>query len=158
MAFVTSSSYIYINGFGGLSGQTYSYYFALNALDMIPGPALYMHLTRRIDRKSIIIAGFAVILLPATLFSSCVRSPSANLTLEQQEDTGSAASLMSFIGIFTGSMEIVIISLNWGDTILALGAAMDMIAELPCEALWRLLSRKTFIKQIQETMGSAIHT
>jgi MFS transporter, DHA1 family, multidrug resistance protein len=80
MAFVASSPYIYINGFG-LSWQIYSYYFALNALGMIPGPTLYMHLTRRIDRKSIIIAGFAVSLLPATLFSSCVLPPGTNLTL-----------------------------------------------------------------------------
>jgi hypothetical protein len=35
---------------------------------------------------------------------------------QQQEDSGSAASLMICIGIFTGSMWIAITSLNLGNT------------------------------------------
>ena len=50
MAFIASSSYIYINGFG-LSEQVYSYYFALNALGMIGGPMLYMRLSKKYKRK-----------------------------------------------------------------------------------------------------------
>jgi MFS transporter, DHA1 family, multidrug resistance protein len=170
LAFIASSSYIYINGFG-LSAQAYSYYFALNALGMISGPMLYMRASRRFGRRSIIIAGFACItlsglaicsmghlqpwlfaalLLPATTASSCVRTPGANLMLEQQkEDTGSAASLMSFAGIFMGSIGMTIISLDWGNTILALGA-MNLIVGLTCEGLWLLLSQRKFIKQVPD--------
>ena len=125
MAFIAASSYIYINGFS-LSEQTYSYYFAFNALGMITGPVLYLRLARRFLRRSIIRTCFAVIsasglliallgsirplifamvLLPATIMASCVRTPGANLMLEQQEeDTGSASALMSCFGILMGSV------------------------------------------------------
>ncbi|MCX6677687.1 MAG: MFS transporter [Methanothrix sp.] len=43
LAFIASSSYIYINGFHQ-SEQVYSYYFAFNALGMIAGPVLYLRL------------------------------------------------------------------------------------------------------------------
>ena len=175
MAFIAASSYIYINGFG-LSEQTYSYYFALNALGMITGPVLYLRLSRRISRRSIIMACFATIsasgllitllggrepivfalvLLPATLMASCVRTPGANLMLEQQEeDTGSASALMSCFGIFMGSVGMTIISLPWSDTIQVLGT-MNILTGLTCLALWQLLSNKPFIKQIPETRFKA---
>ena len=66
---------------------------------------------------------FALVLLPATLMASCVRTPGANLMLEQQEeDTGSASALMSCFGIFMGSVGMTIISLPWSNTIQILGA------------------------------------
>lgn len=168
MAFIASSSYIYIDGFG-LSAQVYSYYFAFNALGMITGPMIYLHLARRIPRRSIIKFGFAGIsasgllialfgsirpfifalaLLPATVMSSCIRTPGANLMLEQQdEDTGSASALMSCFGILMGSVGMTIISLSWGDTIRVLGM-MNILTGLTCLALWLLLSNKPFVKQI----------
>ena len=171
MAFIAASSYIYINGFS-LSEQVYSYYFAFNAIGMITGPALYLRLSRRFARRSIIMACFAVIsasglliafigslepmifalvLLPATLMASCVRTPGANLMLQQQEeDTGSASALMSCFGIFMGSVGMTIISLPWSNTIRVLGA-MNILTGLTCLALWLLLSNKPFIKQIPET-------
>lgn len=170
MAFIASSSYIYINGFG-LSEQVYSYYFALNALGMIGGPMLYMRLSRRISRRSIIMTCFAAIsasglllsgfghlqpwmfatlLLPATISASCVRTPGANLMLEQQtEDTGSASALMSCFGIFMGSIGMTIISLNWSNTILVLGS-INILVGLTCEALWLLVSKKPYVKQVPD--------
>jgi len=170
MAFIASSSYIYIEGFG-LSEQVYSYYFALNALGMIGGPMLYMRLSRRTSRRTIIIACFAavsvsgifislfgniapwalaVLLLPATISASCVRTPGANLMLEQQkDDTGSASALMSCFGIFMGSIGMTIISLNWGNIVLVLGA-MNILIGLACEVLWLFIHRKPFVKQIPE--------
>jgi len=175
MAFIAASSYIYINGFG-LSEQTYSYYFAFNALGMITGPVLYLRLSRQISRRSIIIACFAVIsvsglliallgglepivfalvLLPATPMASCVRTPGANLMLEQQEeDAGSASALMSCFGIFMGSVGMTIISLPWSDTIKVLGA-MNILTGISCLTLWLLFSQKPFIKQIPETRFKA---
>jgi DHA1 family bicyclomycin/chloramphenicol resistance-like MFS transporter len=175
LAFIASSSYIYIDGFH-LSEQAYSYYFAFNALGMIFGPVLYLRLARRFTRRSIIMASFAVIacsgilialfggrgpyllalvLLPATVMCSCVRTPGANLMLEQQEeDTGSAAALMSCFGIFMGSIGMTIISWPWSDTIRILGA-MNIVTGLTCLALWLLLSDKPFIKQVPETRFKA---
>jgi DHA1 family bicyclomycin/chloramphenicol resistance-like MFS transporter len=83
--------------------------------------------------------------------TSCVRTPGANLMLEQQEeDTGSASALMSCFGIFMGSVGMTIISLPWSNTIQVLGA-MNILTGLTCLALWQLLSNKPFIKKIQET-------
>jgi DHA1 family bicyclomycin/chloramphenicol resistance-like MFS transporter len=170
MAFIAASSYIYINGFG-LNEQVYSYYFAFNALGMITGPMIYLHLARRIPRRSIIKFGFAGIsasgllialfgsirpsffalaLLPATIMASCIRTPGANLMLEQQdEDTGSASALMSCFGILMGSVGMTIISMPWGNTIRVLGM-MNILTGLTCLSLWLLLSNRPFIKQIPE--------
>jgi DHA1 family bicyclomycin/chloramphenicol resistance-like MFS transporter len=82
--------------------------------------------------------------------ASCVRTPGANLMLEQQEeDAGSASALMSCFGIFMGSVGMTIISLPWSNTIRVLGT-MNILSGLTCLALWRLLSNKPFIKQIPE--------
>jgi DHA1 family bicyclomycin/chloramphenicol resistance-like MFS transporter len=170
MAFIASSSYIYIDGFE-LSEQVYSYYFALNALGMIGGPMLYMRLSKKYKRRSIIfgcfvavsLSGllicylgglnpwiFAILLLPATISASCVRTPGANLMLEQQKgDSGSASALMSSFGIFMGSIGMIIISLNWDNTIVVLGV-MNILIGLTCMILWLLISQKPFIKQVPE--------
>lgn len=168
LAFVASSSYIYIDGFG-LSGQMYSFYFALNALGLIFGPIFYMYLTYRFDRKSIVSACFAAIaisgllvycfgntmpllfallLLPASIAGSLARAPGTYLMLEQQqEDTGSASSLMGCFGFLTGSIGMLLVSYDWGDMIMALGA-IDLIIGLACFALWLSIAKKPFITQV----------
>lgn len=168
MAFIASSSYIYIDGFG-LSEKLFSLYFAFNALGMIGGPMLYLRLSKRFRRYSIIIAGFistflggllvyhlgslqpwifALCLFPATIMGSCIRTPGANLMLEQQEeDTGSASALMSCFGIFMGSIGMTVISQEWGDTIRILGL-MNILVGVLCLGLWLLLSNRLFVKQI----------
>jgi len=170
MAFIAASSYIYINGFG-LSPQVYSYYFAINAVGMISGPMIYMRISRRYHRRSIIIACFgaisasgllvsffgglqpwmlAAVLLPAMISASCVRTPGTNLMLEQQRgDTGSAAALMSCFGILMGSLGMTIISLSWSDTILVLGM-MNTLVGLTCGALWLQISKKPYVTQVPE--------
>jgi DHA1 family bicyclomycin/chloramphenicol resistance-like MFS transporter len=170
MAFIAASSYIYINGFG-LSPQVYSYYFAINAIGMISGPILYMQISRRYRRRSIIIVCFGAIstsgllvsffgdfhpwflaaaLLPATISASCVRTPGTNLMLEQQKgDTGSAAALMSCFGILTGSFGMTIISLKWSDPILVLGM-MNLLVGVTCGSAWLRISRKPYVLQVPE--------
>jgi DHA1 family bicyclomycin/chloramphenicol resistance-like MFS transporter len=168
MAFIASSSYIYIDGFG-LSEKLFSLYFAFNALGMIGGPMLYLRLSKRFRRYSIIIAGFistflggllvyhlgslqpwifALCLFPVTIMGSCIRTPGANLMLEQQEeDTGSASALMSCFGILMGSIGMTVISQEWGDTIRILGL-MNILVGVLCLGLWLLLSNRPFVKQI----------
>jgi DHA1 family bicyclomycin/chloramphenicol resistance-like MFS transporter len=170
MAFIASSSYIYINGFG-LSPQVYSYYFAVNAIGMISGPMLYMRISRRYRRRTIIITSFAAVsvsgllvssfgglrpwmlaaaLLPATISASCVRTPGTNLMLEQQRgDAGSAAALMSCFGILMGSVGMTIISLNWSNTIVVLGM-MNVLIGLASGALWLQISTKPYVMQVPE--------
>ena len=175
MAFIASSSYIYINRFG-LNEQVFSCYFALNALCSLLGPILYIQLSRRFNRGSIIIScfavtaisgllvcslgsinpwAFAVSLLPATIAASGIRPPGTLLMLEQQqEDTGSASSLMGSFGIFMGSIGMLLISFEWSNIIFALGI-LNLITGLICGAGWLLISQKPFIKQVPNIIATA---
>ena len=168
MAFIASSTYIYQNGFH-LSGQVYSYYFALNALGMIVGPMIYLRLSRRFHAENIIwgcyvviatsgllicILGnlqpwiFALCVLPASTAHSCIRAPSANMMLEQQTgDTGAVSSLMGCTAMLMGSVGMQLISLPWSNTIIALGSLMLGIAVMS------LLAWPFVLKQIIRLPG-----
>ncbi len=162
MAFVASSSYIYVAGFG-LDETTYSYFFALNALGLILGPVAFIFLSRRYDIRKLItasyitiaVAGLAVVafgssaplafaltLLPATLCNSLIRSPGTNLMLEQhREDAGSASSLITCSSVLMGSAGMSFISLGWSDVVVVLGA-LNALAGLSCLIIWAVLSRE----------------
>jgi DHA1 family bicyclomycin/chloramphenicol resistance-like MFS transporter len=142
MAFIASSTYIYQHGFH-LSSQAYSLYFSLNALGSIVAPMIYLWLARRFHAEKIILACyvmtaasgllvcilgnlqpwiFALCILPATISGNCIRPPSTNMMLEQQKgDTGAVSSLMGCTGLLMGSLGMQLISLPWGNTIIALG-------------------------------------
>lgn len=175
MAFIASSSYIYMDGFG-VSAQVYSYYFMLNAIALILGPLTYLRLARRFRREWIITACFGMIavsgvlvlllgnlqpwvfalaLLPASFAGSCVRPPGANLMLEQQrQDTGSAASLMGSVGLLMGSLGMFIISLGTLNTILMLGI-LQIVIGLCCLALWTRVRRRILLIPMQERVEFA---
>ena len=162
MAFVASSSYIYVAGFG-LDEQGFSYYFALNAMGLILAPLAFIFLSRRYDIRPIITGGyiiigmaglavilfgnagplaFAISLLPATFCGSLIRAPGTNLMLEQQrQDTGSASSLISCSSVLLGSAGMSLISLGWSDVILVLGF-LNAIIGLSCLIIWSAISRR----------------
>ena len=155
LAFIASSTYIYQDGFH-LTGQVYSYYFAFNALGMIAGPMLYLWFAQRVHSENIILTClimiaasgllvcffgnlqpwvFALCILPASTAGSCIRPPAAHMMLEQQKgDTGSVSSLMGCTGLLMGSLGMQLISMPWGNMIIALGimtfatAAVSLIA------------------------------
>jgi DHA1 family bicyclomycin/chloramphenicol resistance-like MFS transporter len=163
LAFIASSTYIYQDGFH-LSSQVYSFYFFLNALGMIAGPMIYLWLSRRFNAESIIwvcfgtiaVSGllvcilgnlqpwiFALCILPASIAGNCIRPPSTNMMLEQQEgDTGAVSALMGCTGLLMGSLGIQLISLPWVNTIIALGIMTFSIA------LVSLIAWPFVIKQI----------
>ncbi len=156
LAFVSSSSYIYEDGFG-LSEQWYSYYFALNAVGLIAGPLLYLRLSRNFSRRSIVGAGFAAMiaagllvclfgslgplffalaLFPASLMGSCVRPPGAFLMLDQQrEDTGSAAALINCSSLVFGSAGMVLVFLSGNSLVFGLGA-INVAVGVVCLLAW----------------------
>ncbi len=170
LAFIASSSYIYINGFE-LSAQAYSYYFSINAVGMILGPILYIRFSRNHGRRPVVMACFFVIalggllmcffgglqpwmltivLFPATISSSAVRTPGANLMLEQQrEDTGSAAALMGCFGVLAGTVGMAVISMDWHNMILVLGM-MHLLVGLVCTGLWVFMSKMMFVTNVPE--------
>ncbi|HRF50231.1 MAG TPA: multidrug effflux MFS transporter [Anaerolineales bacterium] len=162
LAFVSASTYIYQDGFG-LSGQAYSFYFGLNAVCLIAGPALYMRLSRRVHPETIIRAGFlvslasgvlvvllgnlapyafALAILPSSIAGSIIRPPSTNLMLEQQSgDTGSMVSVIGCVGLLMGSLGMTLISLPWGNTIVALGSMIILTSGISLFA-WPLVIRQ----------------
>ncbi len=168
MAYITTSSYIYIDGFG-LKDQTYSYFYACTAVFLIIGPMLYVKLSKIFKSNSImtvdfivvIISGillvtigksspyiFALSLIPAMLCGNMLRPPSTNLMLAQQDDNiGSASSLISFSNTIMGSIGMILITLNVGNKIVAIGLMYIIVAAISL-TLWLLLHKRSFIKQI----------
>ncbi len=166
LAYVASSSYIFQDGFG-VSEIAFSVYFAANAVFAVLGPLVYMWLSARLPRVTILTWSFGVFfasgllicllggrapwlftacLIPATVASGVVRPPGANMMLEQQkQDTGSASSLMSCFGILSGSVGILVISQDWGNRVLALGC-LYAVSGLLCSVLWQYARRAPFVK------------
>jgi len=167
MAFIAASSFVYIQGFG-MTEEFYSFYFAFNSLGALAGPLLYLQLSRWIAPGNIItgcfgllmtcgivldVAGsfsptlFALTMLTATIALSMLRPPTANLLLSQQQtDTGSAASLINFMGMLMGSIGMFLISMETGGLIPSLGL-MQILVGAVCGSLWLLVRRKSFIRQ-----------
>lgn len=170
MAFVSSSSYIYQETFR-LSSQVYSYFFAFNAAGLLIGPLIYMRLSARFSRFSIInacftvmiLSGFlvflmgrsgpwvfAIVLLPATIVASCVRPPGTFLMLDQHKgDSGSASSLISSFQTVMGSIGIMLVSLNPGNHVQVVGA-INIIIGLLCIILWLILTKRPFLSKVRE--------
>jgi len=143
MAFVGISPTIFIEHFG-LSEQAYTIYFAANAGVSVIVALAYIRISQIIRPMLIITGSFIMSILSGILTilfgefhpmlflvsiaigSSAFalqRPPSMNLMIEQQDkNTGSASSLMfCFMGLF-GSMGLVIISMDWSNRIIILGA------------------------------------
>ena len=165
LAFVSASSYIYQEEFG-LSEQSYSFYFALNAVGLIAGPLLYLWLSRHISRRTIVTSGFtavigggllvcffgnmgplifALALFPASLMGSSVRPLGAFLMLDQQkEDTGSASALINCSGLVFGSAGMVLVFLNGGDLVFSLGA-INVAVGVVCLLGWTAIGRRGLV-------------
>ncbi|HOI12313.1 MAG TPA: Bcr/CflA family efflux MFS transporter [Methanoculleus sp.] len=166
LAFVSASSYIYQEGFG-LSEQWYSFYFALNAVGLITGPFLYLWLSRHASRRSIVGAGFAVMvaagalvclfgnmgplafalaLFPASLMGSSVRPAGAFLMLDQQkEDTGSASALINCSGLVFGSGGMVLVFLAGENLVLGLGA-INVAVGIACLLGWAAIGKRGLVR------------
>lgn len=173
MAFISSSSFIYINQFG-LSAKMFSYFFAGNAVVTVFGPLLYMKLSSRFKSTTIIsvcymvmcLSGlfvltfgnlspwwFAISLLPSTLAGGVINPPSANLMFDQQkEDTGSVSSLMSCAVFVLGSVGMVLISLSWTNRIIVLGA-LNLILGLLSLILWQFICKSSYVIQTSRDMA-----
>lgn len=168
-SFIAGSSDIYINGFG-LTEQKYSYFFAFNALALMTGSFFCLKLTKFINSKHLMTAGFTGIFLgglilvmnkhqypwefalPMFLVTFSIglsRPPSNNLVLEQvDKDVGSASSLLIFTYFTMGAVGMWLISLEWEDKINTLG-----LISLGCGFLiliaWLILQKRGFISPAQ---------
>lgn len=142
MAYVTVSSYVYVQYFG-LSEQVYSYFFAANSFFAVVGPFLYMKLIGIVSPRqftygcfiftvvaaaALLTVGsispwwFLIAFLPVTIMESAARPFSTAILLDQQKtDIGSASSLINAVNTVFGSLGMMLGALNWSNFIEGLG-------------------------------------
>ncbi|MBR3459053.1 MAG: multidrug effflux MFS transporter [Selenomonadaceae bacterium] len=142
MAYISLSSFVYIEMFS-LSAQEYSYYFAVNSAAAIAGPFLYLRLSQRLSKKSLVrlcffvgaLSGSLVLLaghggpllfllsfLPFTAISAVSRPFSMNwLLAETKEHVGTASSMINFVQTLFGSLGMMAGTLPWSDFLDGLG-------------------------------------
>ena len=162
MTYVSSSAYIYVEEFS-LSEQTYSFYFAANAIFAIIGPLLYLRLAKKFSYTSIVrgsffvtmLSGamiyftgglspiiFALCLFPATLFGSALRPLGVNLMFNQlNSDAGAVSSAINFSFTVFGGIGMLMTSFNIGSNIILLGVLNFSIAFLNL-ILWTLYNNR----------------
>ena len=142
MAYISLSSFVYIEMFS-LSAQEYSYYFAVNSAAAIAGPFLYLRLSQRLSKQSLVrlcffvgalssslvlLAGhggpllFLLSFLPFTAISAVSRPFSMNwLLAETKEHVGTASSMINFVQTLFGSLGMMAGTLPWSDFLDGLG-------------------------------------
>ena len=151
MGYLAVSSYIY-QDFFGLSAQTYSYYFAANALLSILAPFAYIKFfsnsNKHVFASSVmivsVVSGILVMtiggILPIlfwasfalmSLAGSVMRPFSSNLLLDQQEgDAGSTSSLINTLFTVLGSVGMSIASMPWSNIIIGLGLMIAVFSAI----------------------------
>lgn len=169
MGFIASSSYIYQDDFG-LSSQVYSLFFLFNALGMLVGPLLYMKLSTKFSRFSIIAGGFGVMavsgvlvaivghlgpivfalaLVLSTIAALAIRPPASVLMLDQAEgDAGSASSLMNACMWAFGSIGITVASLGLGSLVQVIGL-ITAVTGVVCGGLWLAFSARPLLSYVK---------
>lgn len=169
LGFITSSAFIYIEGFG-VSEKIYSYFFAANAIFLLLGPLVYLGLNRMFSYRTIISMGYLIILLsglsvmifggrgpivfcllliPASLFANAIGPPRMSLMLEQVEgDTGSAVSLISSAQMVFGCLGMFMMPFASGFRIQFLGGTYFIVGLLSVIG-WEIVFHKPFIKPME---------
>ncbi|PLX42389.1 MAG: MFS transporter [Deltaproteobacteria bacterium] len=165
MGYIAASSYIYINNFG-LGEGAFSFYFAINSIAAMAGPMIYIRISKRLGSYKIITISFiaiclsgilvatighlapyafALCLMPATLATTAMRSPSINITLEQHEgDAGSSSALINFLGMLLGGAGVSAVFLPGDDLILSIGA-MQLLIGIGGGTLWLLVKNDKIV-------------
>lgn len=171
LAYVAVSSYIFIDYFG-LSETNYSYFYAINALSSAIGPLIYIKIDEKIGPRKIMwlclalafVSGISTILLgrissvflllsftPFAIAESIIRVCSTNILLGQQEnDAGSASSLINFAQTIIGGIGMVVGALPWSNYIIGLGITILGFTVIAAFSWNALLKSNITIKSIKE--------
>lgn len=141
MSYLAVSSYVFQETFG-YSAQSYSIFFAFNAVMCLLGPITYAHLFNRCNRRRIIstclfltclfgglliVLGswnawvFALLCAPISFCTSAVRPPSTVLMMNLfHSDTGTVTALINSGGLLFGSFAMFLSLFPFGETSLLL--------------------------------------
>jgi DHA1 family bicyclomycin/chloramphenicol resistance-like MFS transporter len=163
IAFITSSSYIYEQTFGR-SVQVYSYFFAIWAVGLACGPLIYLVVSKRVKRTSIltvcfggaVVSGVLTLLVGESgpwaflgcmllcgIANSTMRAPGVHLMLGQHPgDAGSASALITAAAMAMGSIGMVVVSLHLTDRVRIIGI-MNLVVGLVCVILWFAVARRS---------------
>lgn len=161
-SFIAGSSALYINGFG-MTEQTFSYFFAFNALALMAGSISCLKLTDRINPKHLMTGGFAGLSLGAVLILTIghyspwsfalpmalitysigiSRPPSNHLVLEQvHKDAGAASSLLIFTYFTLGAAGMWLVSQEWMERMQILGT-ITLTCGILVLAAWVVLQKR----------------
>jgi MFS transporter, DHA1 family, multidrug resistance protein len=171
MAYIASSSYIYISFFG-LSEQGYSFFFALAAALSVLGPFIYLVLSRFLSKRTIthiifvvaFMSGTAIILVgetsPIVFFATFVpfylsfmviRPYSTNILMSQHDtDAGATSSLINFTYSILGCAWMFFGSFAIGSYVASVGIAI-LLGGTMALVLWiLLLHSKIHVKGLEK--------
>jgi len=151
MGYIATSAYIYEDYFG-LSAQSYSYFFAANALLTLFGPFIYIRFLSAMDKRVFTLLFFGISTLSGVLVMTIgtvapmlfllsfvlmslslaiIRPFSTNLLLEQQKsDIGSASSLINTLFTVLGAIGMTVASVPWGNIVVGLGVLITIFSAL----------------------------
>lgn len=170
-AFIAGSSSIYINRFG-LSEKMFALFFGANAFCFMTGSMVCMRYGKKIGTMAMISFGYSGILFGGffmlvngfdgpyqfaipmgviTFSLGLSRPPSNNLALEQvTENAGTASSLMVFSYFMCGALSMWVVSLDWADKLVYIGA-LSIASGFIAFSIWLLLKKHLRISQPIET-------
>lgn len=164
MAYLSASSFIYIENFG-LTAQEFSYFFAANSAASIAGPMLYLRLKNFMSNVGILrlcyliamTSGILVLsvgktcavifllaFLPFTAIGAVARPFAMQiLLLEAKENVGTASSIINFVPTLFGSLGMMLGTMPWSNFIDGLGIIITTSTALSI-TLWILIRRGKF--------------
>lgn len=166
-AYLTMSSYIYVNYFA-CTEQVYSYYYAACALLSMVGPYLYIRFMQQTNKTVLTYVGFGLCVLGGIgtmtigtmqpywfcfmifiyyLSSNILRPFSTNLILEQQKnDIGTASSVMNMSFNLFGCIGMMLASFPFNNMVIAIGAMITIASLLSMIGWWGLVHSKNTIR------------
>ncbi len=164
-AFIAGSSSIYMGSFG-LSEHQFSLFFGANAFCFMSGSMTCMRFGKKLGTLAMISFAYAGIMLggilmlinnfsgpwqfaiPMGFTTYCLglsRPPSNNLALEQvAKDAGTASSLMVFSYFMCGALSMAVVSLEWSDKLVYIGA-LSLCSGLAAFGLWSCLKKHLLV-------------
>lgn len=176
MAFLASSSYIYIDFFE-LSAQQYSYFFVFNAVMCMLAPLMYMRFFRDMQPFrfmavfTILVAcagillfffghvspfAFAILFAPVTFCCLSLRPFGVVLMMHQQDtDNGTVSALILCTAMLFGSLSMFLCSLPWLDFI-SRCAIIATVVSLLALVFWVLFNRIGIFRPLSDISGANV--
>ena len=161
MAYITTSSYIYVKHFG-LSTTAYSLFFAANSLVSVIGPILYVVLkNKKAKMLTYVVIGITLIsgilllslgnispwafvfcFAPSMMAGAGARPFSTTILLNlQKEDSGSASALLNFANSMSGTIGMALITAIWSNYITGVSILLiitAIVSLLLCISLFKI--------------------